>query len=296
MPIMSNKARINSNSIRWHNRRKTLITLRWKRGIPRLVIHEKYQKTVKWSLRGLAVAGIISSVILIPAWYLSLLLAVALLGTEQFLEKAIFLYTIFYWQPLPEFKWDIGEEWVAMGFAFPVSGDENELSVVGPVFKTESCAHEFFELLRKWNYGNQQDKDNNLCLSLITVDDGYYAFIYPNLMRPSVKQTFSDIEDKKKLEKYGKEPQEFVVQFIFCKHFKYGPNSLFKRFSQEQSTVKKPYWLQPFFQEVDGTTNILFSEHPILKFHIKVKQRSELNYPEIEYQHFKNIIDVKAEK
>ncbi len=292
---MSNKTRTNSTSLRWHNRRKTLITLRWNRGIPRLVIHEKYQKTIKWCLRGLAVAGIISSVIFIPVWYLSLLLAVALLGAEQFLEKAIFLYTIFYWQPLPEFNWDIGEEWVAMGFAFPVSKDESELNIVGPVFKSESCAHEFFELLRKWNYGNQQDKHNNVCLSLITVDDGYYAFIYPNLGRPSIKETFSDIEDKKKLEKYRKEPQEFVVQFIFCKHFKYGTNSLFEKFSQEQA-AENPYRLQPFLQNPEGTTNILFSEQPILKFHIKIEQRSGLKRREVEYQHLKNVIDVKPEK
>jgi hypothetical protein len=292
---MFKKPKNKSTSLKWHNRRKTLVTLRWKRGIPRLVIHEKYEKIVKWSLRVFAVVGIISSILYIPTWYLSLLLAIVLFAAEQFLERAVFLYTIFYWQPLPEFNWNIGEEWVAMGFAFPVSKNESELNVVGPVFKSESYAHEFFEVLRKWNYGNQQDKHNNVCLSLITVDDGYYAFIYPNLERPSIKETFSDIENKNKLKKYGKEPQKFVVQYMFCKHFIYGTNSVFEKFSQEQSEGK-PYWLQPFIQKPGGSSSILFSEQPILKFHIKNKQRSGLKRQEVEYQHFKNVIDVKPEK
>ena len=281
-----------SSSLRWHKRRKTLITLRWKRGIPRLVIHEKYEKLSKWSLRVVTVIAIASSIGFIPVWYFNLLLAIVIVAVEQFLERAVFLYTIFYWQPLPDFKWDIGEEWVAMGFAFPVPRNEGELNIVGPVFKTESCAHEFFELLRNWNYSYQEDRDNNICLSFVTVDDGYFVFIYPNLARHTIKETFSEIEEMKKLEKYSKEPQEFVVQFIFCKHFTYASNSMFNKFSQEQSEGQ-PYWLQPFIQNSDGTSRILFSEEPILKFQVKIGPRSQLEQRGLEYQHFKNVIDGK---
>ena len=223
---------------------------------------------------------------------LNLLLAIALVAIEQFLERAVFLYTIFYLQPLPDFKWAIGEEWIAMGFAFPVPRNKGELNVAGPVFKSESCAHEFLELLRKWNYGDQVDRDNNICLSFITVDDGYFVFIYPNLARSTIKETFSEIEEKEKFKKYGKEPQEFVVQFIFCKHFTYASNSMFNKFSQEQSEGQ-PYWLQPFIQSLDGSSRILFSEEPILKFHVKMGTRNELEQYEVEYQHFKNVIDVE---
>ena len=70
---------------------------------------------------------------------------------------------------------------------------------------------------------------------------------------------------------------------------------MFNRFSQEQ-TGGQPYWLQPFIQNPDGSIRILFSEEPILKFHVKIKTRSEINQYEVEYQHFKHIIDVKPEK
>lgn len=286
------KDRRKSSLIRWHNRRKTLITLRWDRGIPRLVIHEKYEKHAKWFLRILTLIAIVTSIGFIPIWHVSLLLAIILVGIEQFLERAVFLYTIFYFTPLPNFNWNIGEEWEAMGFAFPVTKNKRELNVMGPVFRSVSCAQEFFQLLHEWNYNEVEDRDNNVCVSLITVDDGYYTFIYPNLLRRTVQETFSEIEEISMLEKYGKESQKFIVQQIFCKHFTYASNSMFNRFSQEQ-TNDKPYWLQPFKQNPDGSVGILFSVEPILKFHVKIGERSKLNQVDIEYQYFKYVIDVK---
>lgn len=289
MKAMFRRAKRKTDSIRWHGKRKTLITLRWKRGFPRLIIHEKYESLVKWSLRALTAIGIGCSVVFLPAWYWSLLLAIILVAIEQFLERAVFLYTVFYVLPFPDFQWDISEEWIAMGFAFPVLQSESELNVAGPVFKSESCAHEVFELLRKWNYDNQVDRDDNICLSLITVDDGYFGFIYPNLERSVIKETFSEIEETEKLEKYGKEIQKFIVQFVVYKHFLYASDSMFNRFSQEQSEGQ-PYWLQPFIQNPNGSTRILFSEEPILKFHAKIRPRSELGRGEVEYWFFKHVI------
>ena len=97
----------------------------------------------------------------------------------------------------------------------------------------------------------------------------------------------------KKLEKYGKESQKFVVQNIFCKHFVYGTNSLFERFEKEQASGN-PYWLQSFIESSDGSTSILFSVKPILKYHIKIKHRNELEQREFEHEHFKYVIDVKS--
>ncbi len=289
---MSNQSKRKSSSVKWFHKRKTLITLRWKRGIPRLIIHEKYKRLTKWSLRILTVIGIATSIVSIPTLYLSLLLAITFVVIEQFLERAVFLYTIFYLQPLPDFQWDIGEELIGMGFAFPVPKNASDLNVAGPVFKSESYAHEFFGLLRQWNYGHQEDRDNNICVSLVTVDDGYFSFIYPSLMRRTVKDTFSEIEKMNKFKKYGKEPQEFVIQFTFCRYCPYASNTMFNRFSQEQ-TEGQPYWLQPFIQNPDGSYKILLSEEPILKFHVKIRTRGELNRNEMEYSYFRNVIDVK---
>jgi len=61
----------------------------------------------------LALIGIVGSIGLLPVvWYLNLIFAIIIVAVEQFFERAIFKYTIIYFQPLPEFKWSIGEEWV----------------------------------------------------------------------------------------------------------------------------------------------------------------------------------------
>jgi len=286
-------AKLRSDIRIWNNRRRTLITIRWKRGLLRLVIHEKYERLTKWLLRTLALIGIVSSIGFLPVWYLNVVFAVALVAIEQFFERAVFLYTIIYCQPLPKFNWNIGEEWVAMGFAYPVDAREGELNVVGPVFKSKHRAHEFFELLREWNYGEKEDQHDNICLSFIYDElGGYYTYIYPNLARYTVREAFSDIEEVHKLGKFGKEAEELVFQFIFCKNFSPVSHSQLDEFARRQSK-DLPFWFQPFIQNPDGSLQILFSEQPILKHHFKIKRRHDLVRHEVEYHHFIHVIDVK---
>ena len=162
----------------WNNLRRSLITLRCQQWPPRLVIHEKYENITKWILRTIALAGIILNVGFVPFWYLNIAIAIMLVVIEQFLERAVFLYTTIYWQPFPEFTWDLGKEWMSMGFAFPENPMPEDLNVVGPVFKSESYAREFFNIIRAWNYGNEEDIDDNVCLSfIIEKSEKYYTYI-----------------------------------------------------------------------------------------------------------------------
>jgi len=227
-------------------------------------------------------------------WYLNVVFAVVLVAIEQFFERAVFLYTIIYCQPLPEFNWNIGEEWLAMGFAFPVDARERNLNVVGPVFKSKHRAHEFFELLREWNYGEDEDQHNNICLSFIYdgLGGGYYTFIYPNLARDTIGKAFGDIVETHKFDKFGKEAEKLVAQFIFCKKFSAVSHSQLDEFARRQSK-DLPFWFQPFIQNPDGSLQILFSEQPILKHHFKIKHRHDLLQDEVEYHHFIHVIDVK---
>jgi len=241
----------------------------------------------------LALIGIVGSIGLLPVvWYLNLIFAIIIVAVEQFFERAIFKYTIIYFQPLPEFKWSIGEEWVGMGFAYRDVREESVPNVVGPAFNIESCAHEFFALLRKWNYGEREDRDNNVCLSFIYDDTGgYYTFIYPNLTRHTIKDTYSEIKEAHKFNKFGKEAEGLVVQFTFCRYYK-------STYSQLDAFVhrrpkEQPFWLQPFILRPNKTAEILFREEPILKFHVKIKHKRDLGQHEVEYQHFMHVIDTK---
>lgn len=53
---------------KWNNSRRSLVSLRFRKGLPRLVAYEKYEKSIKWILRILTSIGIISSVFTLPFW------------------------------------------------------------------------------------------------------------------------------------------------------------------------------------------------------------------------------------
>lgn len=177
-----------------------------------------------------------------------------------------------------------------MGFAYPENPQPNELNVVGPVFSDKEYAHNFFNLLREWNYQQSEDKDNNICLSFILESKKRYSvYFYPNLKRKTVTSFFKEAEEHQKYEKYGKEHQQLVGQMIFCKVFRYGEGLGLKRFPAIQSE-DKPFWLQPFIKRDDGSFQIIYEEKPILKYHFKLKTRRELQKNEVEYQHGKNVM------
>ncbi|MFQ5884699.1 MAG: hypothetical protein ACE5IO_06330 [Thermoplasmata archaeon] len=268
---------------------RSLISVRWQGHLPRLVIHERYEKFTKWLLRILALIGITSSVIALHIWYLNLLFAIALLLIEQFIEKSIFLYTSIYVQPMPDFT-EAPEEWKGMAFAFPQEPDPKLLCVAGCAFSTKAYAHKFLNLLRDWNYGEPEDKDNNICLSFIVENDKEYSvYLYPNPERRTVGQFFQKVEQFQRHRKHGKEHQELIMQMIFCKVFPYGADSQLKLFVENQS-MGSPFWLRPFIMKDDGKVEMLYEEEPILKYHYKFKNRGELGKTDVEYHHGKSVM------
>lgn len=273
----------------WRIFLNSLISVRWKRGIPRLVIHEKYEKVIKRLLRIIACAGLLSSIITFQTWYISFSVAVALFLIEQFFEKSIFQYTTIYIQPMPDFKY-IPEEWKGIAFAFPVNPNPRQLNVVGCAFGTEEYARKFFKLIKAWNYDKKVDTENNICLSfIIENEEKYSVYLYPNIDRKTVDQFFEKAEENQRFKKYGKEHQQLVMNMVFCKIFPYGKDSQLMQFINKQS-LNRPFWLKPFIMKGDGSIEMIYSEEPILKYHYKFKKRRELLKNEFEYQHGQHVM------
>lgn len=47
----------------WEINSKSFINIEWRKGMPKLIVHEKYESAVKWTLRILTVIGIATSAI-----------------------------------------------------------------------------------------------------------------------------------------------------------------------------------------------------------------------------------------
>ena len=65
----------------WEIDTSTFVRIEWHKPFPKLVLHEKYEKIVKWILRILTLIGIATSIITLSPVY-SLLLSIALLLIE----------------------------------------------------------------------------------------------------------------------------------------------------------------------------------------------------------------------
>jgi len=268
----------------WKIRLSSLVSVRWLNHLPRLLIHEKYEKRVRLISRLIAGVAIVSSVLSLPTWYLRLSVALAIFFFEWFLERAVYLYTSIYVQPMPDFTVE-GEKWTDMCFAFPENPKPNELNVVGPTFSDKEYAHKFFKLLKDWNYQQAEDIDNNICLSFIYENKKFYSvYLYPNLKRETIGQFFEQAGEYQKYDKYGKEHQELVMIMIFCKIFRYGEDSSLKKFIEFQPK-DKPFWLMPFIKQGNEAPKMMFDEKAVLKYHFKFKKRNELHKNEVEYQH-----------
>jgi hypothetical protein len=272
----------------WNISIKSLISVRWQNGIPHLVLHEKFEKHAKWTIRVITFIGILSSVIAFSAWFFSLFCAVMIFLIGQFLERCVFEYTSIYVPPLPTFEYKT-KEWKGMAFAFPEEPNPKLLNVVGCAFETKDYAHEFFALLRDWNYQEKEDRDNNICLSFILDDGGksYITYLYPNPNRQSVNKILDTAEEVQKSEKQGKQHQRLMFQYTLGKKFPYPADASLKTFVENQPK-DRPFWLKPFLMHSDGKLEMLYDEDSILKCEFKFKEKKDLTPQEYEYYFIKN--------
>jgi len=171
-----------------------------------------------------------------------------------------------------------------MGYAFPRDqSDEKKLNVVGPAFRTEEFAEKFFGLLRTWNYNDEVDQENNVCVSFIIEEDSEYTvYIYPNKDRHSAKSFWEKIEKELNASGQTRKYDRLLIQFKYVHSFPLHEGSLFNTFRETQQ-AERPFWFQPFLFKEDDQIEVLHIK-PLLKFHWTIKERSEVTPGEVEFR------------
>lgn len=253
--------------------------------LPRLFLHEKNEKRVRWTIRVLTAVGIATSVISLP-WYQSLMLAIALLAVDYLLEKTLFYYNSMYVQPLPDFTYD-PDKWVANAFvSLGEPSNPSSQKIVGLVFNDAEYAEKFFELLRSWNHGDSEDKDGNIRLSFITDEEMYYVYLYPSFDKQSIKQTHDKFKQELALEKFGKEHLGLIVSLIICKGFETKHGYALGTFT-ENHPADKPFLLAPFMHKNNANPEPLFDIEPIRMHSYKARIPKELTEEDFERVHWR---------
>lgn len=261
--------------------------IRWEKGIPKLVVHEKREKLVRWTLRALTGLGIAISLFTLPpivAFAVAVLLALA----DAILEKTAFYYTSLLVRALPEFQYD-GDKWVANVFiSYGKPSPESE-KIVGLVFNDREYARQFFDLLRSWNGGSSEDSANNIQLTFVTDEDRYYVYLYPSLQDRRVAKFFSSVKRKFGRKKRGKEHFGLIMQLVICHGFDTRDGYTLGTFVNNHRNGKH-FLLAPFVVGTDGQPEPVSEVEPISKFHYKAKIPSQLGDKDFERVHWNTLV------
>jgi hypothetical protein len=274
-----------SPSIRAGNWRfvlSSVISIRREGWIPRLVISDKFRNHVAWTSRILVAVGVSASLVEFGSKVEAFTVAIVLVILQFFFERVVYQFASFYVQPFPDFRYYV-QAWKGMGFAFPVEQRPDQLNVVGPEFSSEEYSNSIFGLFRQWNYGENDDTNNNVCLSFILEDAYKYSvYLYPNPKRQSAKEFF-DMADALHRSKNRKgEHHSFLVQFTMLRTFRREKTSQLDTFIDMQSK-SRPFWLKPFIRK-DGQPQMVYEIEPILKHHVTVRKRQDLRAGDYEFE------------
>jgi hypothetical protein len=260
----------------------TLIRLELKGYVPQLIIHERFEKYVKWIIRIITLVGIVTSVVTISKWYFALSLSILIFLIGQFFERTAFEYTTMVVLPFPDFEIDYSQ-WKTNGFMLPhVVSNENRC-YMGPSFQDKSYAINFFKYLMQWNWNNNVDDGNRIIVSIVIEPNSKYTtYIYSNSGRKSLDIAFEEAAIENKLSKYGKSQQKLFTQMIFCKTLEYRENYYIHEFLAKQGPTGQFYFTPSVVpQEVNTAPEFLF-DYSIVKFQYKLRNRNEIKEHEAE--------------
>ena len=263
------------------NRFRLSFRIRKIEGRLRIYVHEQNKrkiKNIKWIL---SISGLIFSLIVLPPLY-SFLIALFLFLFGLLFEKFFFFFISFYVHYMPNFEIN-NDLWQGMAFGYLEPPNRKfQIPAVGLLFSDEEYAKKFFSLLRIWNYGSLEDKDNNFVISIILDnDDSYLTYIYPNISRQSAREFIQEVESKRK-KTFPEELHVRLFALLFTmKRFIITEKSYFPTFMRRYNDGV-PYRLEAYIG-TEENWKISKKIPGFTKFNLKIKKRTDLNRKDIEY-------------
>lgn len=259
-----------------------LFRFQW-RPFPKIFVHEKLEKPVKWLNRIIAFGGAFVCFLALPTIW-DFTVGFVLLSIGIALEKVIFEYTVIITQPPPEFQVD-PSQWITNGYLFPNPSLEEAKGLpcyFGPTFRDKEYADQFYEYIKGWNQDELIDKDNNIYISFIKeVDHSYSTFLYANPQRKWIDDAFHIYKKLNKLEKYGKEQQNMVMQMVYWKTLPIKAGTLFYGFL-DSVKINPEFFFTCFYLQDERVMKI--EAEGIKKCDYKYKERESIEETDLEYR------------
>lgn len=219
----------------WDVNTKTLIEFKKEKGIPRLYVHEKFEKPLKWIVWIISATSFIAIFITVDNYFISVGIGLTLFGLSFLFDRAIVKYTAIVVQPPPEFEIDYSQWYNVMTVSNP--DYKKNVNVVGFIYKDMEYGKRFFTYLKGWNFGKADDKDGNIILSIVEESNGAFTFyVYANPARKNLDKMFkvNELENFLKKSKVGKVQEELVMEMSYWHTIKYTDDNHMRDFLKNQ--------------------------------------------------------------
>lgn len=267
----------------WWNRVR--LDVRWKRDGWRshLILHERFQNIIRKARATFTAIGLLVALIEFSSVWIAFAVAVAIWLVTRFIEKTIFSYNSMFVHAMPSFE-IVPDLWLGamFGFAQP-NGEENQVPFVGWMMADAAYARNIHRLLLQWTYGELNDKEKNICVSVVVLNDAEYIFyLYPSMDRKSATVFFDAVEAERRKKSLSDVHMRNLGMLVFGKRCQITPNSYLLKFRRRYRDGV-PYLFrlallgpnnQP--QPIPGIPNMVLHN-------LKIKSRDELTEEDVEY-------------
>lgn len=219
---------------------RTLIDIQKDGKLPRLYVHEKFEKPLKWIVRTIAIISFITIFLALDNYVLSVAIGLGLFLLSFIFDRAIVKYTTFVVQPFPDFEIDYSQWYNVMTISQP--DHKKNINVVGFVYKDIEYGKKFFKYIKSWNFDNSVDKDRNIILSIVEEPNGEFTFyIYASPYRKNLDKMFKAVAADNFIEKRkdGKVQEGLVTQMAYWHTIEYTDDKHIRYFLKYQPADEK---------------------------------------------------------
>lgn len=219
---------------------RTLIDIQKDGKLPRLYVHEKFEKPLKWIVRTIAIISFITIFLALDNYVLSVAIGLGLFLLSFIFDRAIVKYTTFVVQPFPDFEIDYSQWYNVMTISQP--DHKKNVNVVGFVYKDIEYGKKFFKYIKSWNFDNSVDKDRNIILSIVEEPNGEFTFyIYASPYRKNLDKMFKAVAADNFIEKRkdGKVQEGLVMQMAYWHTIEYTDDKHIRDFLKYQPADEK---------------------------------------------------------
>jgi hypothetical protein len=216
---------------KWLIDSRSLVEFRKEGLLPKLYVHEKFEKPLKYIVRIIGATGFITIFLSIENYFVSISIGLFIFLLSFIFDRAIVKYSSMVVQLPPDFDIDYSEWKNVMAVSDP--DYVKNVNFIGLIYKNLEYGEKFFGYLKTWNTDKLNDNEGNIIFSIVEEANGSYTFyIYANPSRKRLKELHDtvELENFKNKSKKDKVHEQLVMEMAYWRNTKYANDKLMRDF------------------------------------------------------------------